>query len=249
MTARRAQTWASPTRRFRGSGWWPSSSWCTSSSGIVAVGWAVESWLSKCVSGERRGVHSVWQRADTQGRPDAPWRATLAVQRLRTPVYCPLHQRFVQPCFPRCCDRIDRPLSLELCRCRGVVRRAWTRRRPQHDLLLGAAFRAPVPGCAREHRHPEGSNWRVDETYSRLHRQWTYIYRALDQHGQVVAAYCSQRRHATAAEVFLRCAIDETGRTPTQVTTDKAKCSALVLRVVLPAVEHRASKYWNNGLE
>jgi len=33
------------------------------------------------------------------------------------------------------------------------------------------------------------------------------------------------------------------------VTTDKAKCYPPALRVVLPGVEHRRSKYLNNGLE
>ena len=82
-----------------------------------------------------------------------------------------------------------------------------------------------------------------------LQGTWTYIYRAIDQHGQVVDAYFSTRRNAAAAEAFFRRAIDETGSTPTRVTTDKAKCYPPALRVVLPTVEHRTSKYLNNGLE
>ncbi len=44
-------------------------------------------------------------------------------------------------------------------------------------------------------------------------------------------------------------AINETGRTPTRVTTDKAKCYPPALRAVLPNVEHRRTRYLNNGLE
>src|SRR5215210_7326517 len=73
--------------------------------------------------------------------------------------------------------------------------------------------------AARVHRHPVGGKWRVDETYTRLQGRWTYIYRAIDQHGQVVDAYFSTRRNATAAEAFFRRAIDETAVTPVQVTT------------------------------
>lgn len=102
---------------------------------------------------------------------------------------------------------------------------------------------------ARVHRHPVGSKWRADETYTRLHGQWTYIYRAIDQHGQIVDADFSQRRNAKAAESFFRRALDETGITPTRVTTDKAAWYPPALRVVLPRVEHRTSKYLNNGLE
>jgi transposase-like protein len=103
--------------------------------------------------------------------------------------------------------------------------------------------------AARSHRRPVGGKWRVDETYVRLQGGWTYVYRAIDEDGQVVDAYFSERRNATAAESFFRRAIDETGVTPERVTTDKAKCYPPALRVVLPDVEHRMSKYLNNGIE
>ncbi len=113
------------------------------------------------------------------------------------------------------------------------------------------ARRAPplFQDAARPHRHAVGNKWRVDETYTRLNSQWTYIYRAIDQDGQVVDAYFSTRRNAKAAESFFRRALAETSTTPTRVTTDKAACYPPALRVVLPDVEHRASKYLNNGLE
>lgn len=103
--------------------------------------------------------------------------------------------------------------------------------------------------AARAHRRPVGEKWRVDETYVRLNGTWTYMYRAIDQDGQVVDAYFSVRRNATAAEAFFKRAINETGRTPTRVTTDKAKCYPPALRAVLPNVEHRRTRYLNNGLE
>ncbi len=43
--------------------------------------------------------------------------------------------------------------------------------------------------------------------------------------------------------------MDETGVCPTRVTTDKAKCYPPALRKVLPTVEHRRSRYLNNGVE
>ena len=103
--------------------------------------------------------------------------------------------------------------------------------------------------AARAHRQPVGDQWRVDATYVRLAGRWTYVYRAIDQHGQVVDAYFSTRRNAKAAAAFFRCAIADTGVTPGRVTTDKAKCYPPALRTVLPDVEHRRSRYLNNGLE
>ncbi len=89
----------------------------------------------------------------------------------------------------------------------------------------------------------------IDETYSRLNGTWTYIYRAIDQDGQVVDAYFSERRNSKAAQTFFERASDETGVRPERVTTDKAKCYPPALRAVLPDVEHRTSKYLNNGME
>ncbi len=103
--------------------------------------------------------------------------------------------------------------------------------------------------AARAHRRPVGTKWRVDEPYVRLQGRWTYIYRAIDQDGQVVDAYFSQRRNARAAQTSFERAIDETGVTPERVTTDKAKCYPPALRTVLPYVEHHTSKYLNNGME
>lgn len=103
--------------------------------------------------------------------------------------------------------------------------------------------------AARRHRRPVGKKWRVDETYCDYQGKQAYIYRAIDEAGQVVDAFFSERRNATAAQAFFEHAMAETEVTPERVTTDKAKCYPPALRVVLPGVEHRRSKYLNNGLE
>jgi transposase, IS6 family len=103
--------------------------------------------------------------------------------------------------------------------------------------------------AARRYRWPVGGRWRVDETYCRLHGRWAYYYRAIDRDGQVVDVYLSERRNAAAAQAFFERAMDETGVTPERVVTDKAACYPPALRAVLPAAEHRTSKYLNNGVE
>jgi transposase-like protein len=42
----------------------------------------------------------------------------------------------------------------------------------------------------------------VDETYLRLQGRWTYVYRAIDEHGQIVDACFSERRDAAPARAF-----------------------------------------------
>ena len=63
-------------------------------------------------------------------------------------------------------------------------------------------------------------------------------------------AYFSERRNAAAARAFFERAIAETGLAPERIVTDhRARCYPPALRAVLPSVEHRCSRYSNNGLE
>jgi transposase-like protein len=40
--------------------------------------------------------------------------------------------------------------------------------------------------AARYCRHAPGDRWFADETYVKVAGRWTYLYRAIDQHGQVI---------------------------------------------------------------
>jgi transposase, IS6 family len=48
--------------------------------------------------------------------------------------------------------------------------------------------------AARPGRHAPGDRWFVDETHVKVAGQWTYLYRAIDQHGQVIDVLVSTRR-------------------------------------------------------
>jgi transposase InsO family protein len=56
--------------------------------------------------------------------------------------------------------------------------------------------------AARPTRHCAGDRWFVDETYVKVAGGWTYLYRAVDQHGQVIDVLVSTRRNAAAAQAF-----------------------------------------------
>jgi transposase-like protein len=93
--------------------------------------------------------------------------------------------------------------------------------------------------AARPCRHAVGDRWQVDETYVRVAGRWRYVYRAIDQSGQVIDVFVSMRRDANAARRFLERAIGTTKVTPVEVTTDKAPLSPAVLDELLPAAWHR----------
>src|SRR5215207_8327434 len=68
--------------------------------------------------------------------------------------------------------------------------------------------------------HAVGHRWWVDETYVKVAGRWRYVYRAIDQFGQVIDVCVSPRRDATAARRFFERAIGETKTMPVEVVTD-----------------------------
>jgi transposase-like protein len=51
-----------------------------------------------------------------------------------------------------------------------------------------------------------GRSWHADETYSKVHGTWCYLYRAIDREGNLVDVYLSQTRDLAAAKAFFRSA-------------------------------------------
>jgi transposase-like protein len=84
------------------------------------------------------------------------------------------------------------------------------------------AYAPKLNEAARVHRAPAGTRWRVDETYVKVSRRQLYLYRAIDEHGQVLDCLLSDRRDTTAARLFLLWAQDRAGAAPTRVITDRA---------------------------
>ena len=102
--------------------------------------------------------------------------------------------------------------------------------------------------AARPCRHAVGDRWFVDETYVKVAGVWQYVYRAVDQHGQVIDVMVSKTRDIAAARRFFARAIREHGR-PRQVTTDLAAPLLRVVDELLADVEHDTSQFANNRVE
>jgi transposase-like protein len=95
--------------------------------------------------------------------------------------------------------------------------------------------------AARPCRHAVGDRWQADETYVKVAGQWRYVYRAVDQFGQVIDVFMSQRRDAQAARRFFEQALGTTKVNPTEVVTDQAGTYPIVLDELLPAAWHRTA--------
>ena len=102
--------------------------------------------------------------------------------------------------------------------------------------------------AARPCRHSVGDRWFVDETYVKVAGVWRYVYRAVDQHGQVLDVWLSRRRDVAAATRFFTAVLRDRGR-PSEVTTDLARALLRVVAELIPDAAHDTEQYANNRVE
>jgi transposase, IS6 family len=102
--------------------------------------------------------------------------------------------------------------------------------------------------AARPARHAAGDRWFVDETYVKVAGRWRYLYRAVDQYGQVIDVLLSEQRDTAAARRFFVRALRQ-GPLPVEVTTDKAGPYLRVVDELVPTAMHVTEQFANNQVE
>jgi transposase-like protein len=110
-------------------------------------------------------------------------------------------------------------------------------------------FTPLLADAARFSPHAPGDRWFVDETYVKVNGVWRYVYRAIDQYGQVIDVLVSTRRDATAARRFVIRALRMLKVIPSEVVTDAAPVYPAVLEELVPAAWHHVEQYANNPIE
>ncbi len=75
-----------------------------------------------------------------------------------------------------------------------------------------------------------------------------YLYRTIDQFGQVIDVLAAEKRDMAATRRFFTHALEH-GPSPTEVTTDRAATYPRVLDELLPAACHVTEQYANNPIE
>ncbi len=109
-------------------------------------------------------------------------------------------------------------------------------------------FTPLIVDAARPCRHAAGGRWFVDETYVKVAGSWRYVYRAVDQFGQVIDVLVSTKRDVKAATRFLSAGIRSHGE-PAEVTTDRSPALARAIVELLSATHHDTTQYANNRVE
>jgi transposase-like protein len=98
--------------------------------------------------------------------------------------------------------------------------------------------KGPAPQAPRRAAHPS----------AKIAGRWIYLYRAIDQFGQVIDVLVSEKRDLAATRRFFTRALDH-APSPIEVTTDRAAAYPRVLDELVPAACHVTEQYGNNSIE
>ncbi|HKR52294.1 MAG TPA: IS6 family transposase [Pseudonocardiaceae bacterium] len=112
-----------------------------------------------------------------------------------------------------------------------------------------AKFGQTYANALRRRRPRPGDKWHLDEVFITINGQRRYLWRAVDQHGNVLDILVTSRRDATAVTRFFRKLLKRLEYAPRVLITDKLRSYGVARRRVLRSVEHRRSKYLNNRAE
>ncbi len=101
----------------------------------------------------------------------------------------------------------------------------------------------------RRRRGRMGDTWYLDELFVNIQGRQQYLWRAVDEDGDVIDILVQSRRDRRAAERFLRKLLKGQGREPRRLITDKLRSYSAAHRTVLPSVVHSTDQYENNRAE
>ncbi len=108
------------------------------------------------------------------------------------------------------------------------------------------------PGYRRALKRREGrlgDTWHVDEVFISIRGQIHYLWRAVDQDGDVLDILVQRRRDARAAKRFFRKVLKGQGEQPRQLLSNKLSSGKPAVRDALPDGRHDTTQYANNRAE
>jgi len=94
-----------------------------------------------------------------------------------------------------------------------------------------------------------GDTFYLDEVFVKIHEKQQYLWRAVDQDGEVVDVFLQKKRDAVAAKRFFKRLLRSHGKEPRKIVTDKLRSYSVAHRELMPDVIHDTSQYANNRVE
>jgi putative transposase len=101
----------------------------------------------------------------------------------------------------------------------------------------------------RRRRPRPGDTWHLDEVFRAIQGERHYLWRAVDQDGNILDIQVQCRRDKRAAKRFFRKLLKGLTYVPRVIITDQLKSSGAALQEILPDVEHPQHCYLNNRAE
>jgi putative transposase len=94
-----------------------------------------------------------------------------------------------------------------------------------------------------------GDTFFIDEVFVKINGKQHYLWRAVDQDGEVVDVFMQAKRDGAAAKRFFKRLIRNHQGEPRKMVTDKLRSYGVAHRELMPDVIHDTSQYANNRAE
>ena len=101
----------------------------------------------------------------------------------------------------------------------------------------------------RRRRGRMGDTWHLDELFVNIQGRQQYLWRAVDEDGDVLDILVQSRRNRRAAIRFFRKLLRRQGCVPRRLITDKLRSYSAARHTVMPSVVHCTDQYANNRAE
>ncbi len=110
-------------------------------------------------------------------------------------------------------------------------------------------FGAKYAGRLKRRHQGYGDTFYIDEVFVKINGKQHYLWRAVDQDGEVVDILLQARRDGEAAKHFFQRLLKNHGDEPRKIITDKLRSYNVAHRELIPDAIHDTSQYANNRAE
>ena len=94
-----------------------------------------------------------------------------------------------------------------------------------------------------------GDTFYIDEVFVKINGKQQYLWRTIDQDGDVIDVFLQSRRDGAAAKRFFKRLLRRQGEEPRQIVTDKLRSYGVAQRALIPETLHNTAQYANNRAE
>ena len=94
-----------------------------------------------------------------------------------------------------------------------------------------------------------GDTFYIDEVFVKINGKQQYLWRAVDQEGEIIDVFLQSRRDGAAAKLFFKRLLRGHGGEPREIVTDKLRSYGVAHREMIPETIHNTARYANNRAE